>query len=408
LEQLSQVIHGGLVFVVQNSIQTLREMLLGEKSAQVEEAGTQYGYRPSADTALLLLALFSSHYLHRPDLYETMRAQLVTIEPLLEMKGIDRARLLLLMAYNYEELFTREAEMGRKFLILAERALEERGCTAECALLLLENCLRVGFGDDLWQNLMARLHHTRLPGVFRLINRILDKMLDSLPLPKAEELVTRVITRLVEEFRQCEAAASGGSIHGNEYVYLCLDVISAVASNSQYLKEEPSLVRAIWPLFDLFEFAARIEFEDNLLLIFNRLLAAEPLLSRPHFLFLPHFPAIHEKQGGFMELTETVRLLLSKGREYLLGEEEGRTDLLRLAEFIKQTYGVVKHEDSLKLVLLYHSYLYLEFTPAIPFDQPLHDALLEVYAREQAILKDETKAAVVNFLLLAHARFGGC
>ena len=51
--------------------------------------------------------------------------------------------------------------------------------------MLLENCLQVGFGDDLWQNLMARLHHTRLPGVFHLINRILDKMLDSLPLPKA-------------------------------------------------------------------------------------------------------------------------------------------------------------------------------------------------------------------------------
>ena len=106
---------------------------MGQQSAQVEQAQTQYGYRPSPDTALLLLALFSSHYQQRPDLYDTMRAQLVTIEGLLELRGIDRARLLLLMAYNYEEMFGREAEMGRKFLILAERALEERGCALRTA-----------------------------------------------------------------------------------------------------------------------------------------------------------------------------------------------------------------------------------------------------------------------------------
>jgi hypothetical protein len=94
-----------------------------------------------------------------------------------------------------------------------------------------------------------------------------------------------------------------------------------VVSNSQYLKEEPSLIKAIWPVFDLFEFSSRIEFEDNLLHIFNKILNAEPLLARPHFQFMHHFPAIHEKQGGFGELTETVRLFLTKGREYLLGEE---------------------------------------------------------------------------------------
>jgi hypothetical protein len=212
--------------------------------------------------------------------------------------------------------------------VLADGGLDEGGCVSGCALMLFENCLKVGFGDDIWQNFTARLADTKLASVFRLILQILEKMLDSLPVQKVEELIGKVMGRLVGEFRRCEAEAKAGqAIRGNEYLLLCLDIICKIAENEQYLKEEPSVVLTLWPVFDLFEFSERIEFEDDILAIFNRVLAVERQITHEHFRFIPHFSKIYEKQNGFGELLNTVTLLLTRGREYLLTEESGRADL---------------------------------------------------------------------------------
>ena len=163
---------------------------------------------------------------------------------------------------------------------------------------------------------------------------------------------------------------------------------------------------ALWPVFDLFEFAERIEFEDNVLAIFNHVLGAEKHLAHRHFRFLPHFHKIYQKQNGFGELTRTVTLMLTKGRDHLLGDEEGRKDLGELADFIKSCYGVVKKEESLTYVLTFLQYLYLEYGSALAADHPLRERVLEEYFEKKGELGDESKAAIINFLLIWHYVYG--
>jgi hypothetical protein len=68
----------------------------------------------------------------------------------------------------------------------------------------------------------------------------------------------------------------------------------------------------------------------------------------------------------------------------------------------------MKNEDTLKHVLVFFHYIYLEYSTLLPFDQHLHDTLLEVYAEQKAIMRAETKAAIINFLLIGHCRYGNC
>jgi hypothetical protein len=39
-----------------------------------------YGYKPKIDTALIMLTLFSSHYMQREDLYIILKTKLLSIQ----------------------------------------------------------------------------------------------------------------------------------------------------------------------------------------------------------------------------------------------------------------------------------------------------------------------------------------
>lgn len=237
-EQLATTVHGALLFMVDSSIQGIRAALTQEQFPQVEEAAAQHGYRPAVDSALLLLSLLSSHYLQRPDLYALLKEQLLSLPELLGLVGLEKARLLMLLAYNYESVYGGGGGEGTRFLSWAEGALEDEGSVAECSVMLFENCLRVGFGDAVWHSLTARLPTTRAPPVFRLLARILEEMLDSLPAERVEGVVRAVLERLVGEFGRSEAGKRGREVQGSPELFLCLDIITVIAKNEKYLREE--------------------------------------------------------------------------------------------------------------------------------------------------------------------------
>ena len=60
-------------------------------------------------------------------------------------------------------------------------------------------------------------------------------------------------------------------------------------------------------------FSSRIEFEDNILNIFNNILLAQKAIAQRELSFLEHFPVIHDKEGSFGALLKTYSHILSKG-----------------------------------------------------------------------------------------------
>lgn len=77
--------------------------------------------------------------------------------------------------------------------MLADSALTAEYSLPYCGMMLFENCLNLGFGDDIWCNLVNRIETTQVSCVFSLINKIIDSMLDSLPLEKVTGLIQKVI-----------------------------------------------------------------------------------------------------------------------------------------------------------------------------------------------------------------------
>ena len=51
-------------------------------------------------------------------------------------------------------------------------------------------------------------------------------------------------------------------------------------------------------------------------------------------------------------------MLITKGRDYLLTEPAAREDLNSLLCFLRETYGVIKHENTLKHVLIFYHYIH--------------------------------------------------
>jgi hypothetical protein len=116
---------------------------------------------------------------------------------MLDLKGIEKARFIMFLAYNYQHLFMEQPQEGERFLLMAERELDKKNLNAECSLLLFYECLDLGFGDAIWNSFINRLTTSSLGSLFRFINEILQKMLKNLPVQRTEELVSRVIERLV-------------------------------------------------------------------------------------------------------------------------------------------------------------------------------------------------------------------
>ena len=64
--------------------------------------------------------------------------------------------------------------------------------------MVFENCLTLGFGDDIWCSLINNIETSRAKCVFSLIRKIIDTMLENLPLEKVIGLIQKVIERLIK------------------------------------------------------------------------------------------------------------------------------------------------------------------------------------------------------------------
>ena len=137
--------------------------------------------------------------------------------------------------------------------------------------------------------------------------------------------------KLIEEFRICEQGTKeGGMIRGSPMLLECLSILEEIASRRKYLQREAVIVEALWPVFDLFEFTSRIEFEDNILRIFNCLAQVSPALPQSFFRFVESLPNIFYKTLTFSsELLLTYNLLLSRGKDHFL-YNRGLEDLLAI------------------------------------------------------------------------------
>lgn len=47
------------------------------------------------------------------------------IDELLNLQELEKARLLIFLWYNYEQLFRKDPEPGRRFLIYADKGIDE-------------------------------------------------------------------------------------------------------------------------------------------------------------------------------------------------------------------------------------------------------------------------------------------
>ena len=50
----------------------------------------------------------------------------------------------------------------------------------------------------------------------------------------------------------------------------------------------------------------------------------------------------------------------------------------------------------------------MEYDSIIKYDQHFYTQLIEIYDMQKEFLKPETKAAIINFLLVSEVKFGGC
>ena len=64
-------------------------------------------------------------------------------------------------------------------------------------------------------------------------------------------------------------------IKGSPPLLECLNLLEELSLYRRFLSESPKIIEAIWPVFGLFEFSNKIEFEDNILVIFKNIAKAE-------------------------------------------------------------------------------------------------------------------------------------
>lgn len=61
-------------------------------------------------------------------------------------------------------------------------------------------------------------------------------MLYKLPVEKVKELITKIIGRLVGEFRKCDEEAKDGIVKGSKALFCCLNILGNIADEAAYLK----------------------------------------------------------------------------------------------------------------------------------------------------------------------------
>lgn len=166
-----------------------------------------------------------------------------------------------------------------------------------------------------------------------------------------------MISRLIKEFALCKEGG-GEVIKGSAALLKCLNLLEQVSDDSEYLLAEPALVNALWPVFDLFEFAKEIEFEDNVMNIFANAMKGSRQITSRHFDFIDIFPSIYIKTEIFNEAFETVfGELIVRGREHFLFED-GLKDISNTLQCLYRIYDCRKSQEALTFLCIYCQYAY--------------------------------------------------
>ena len=62
-------------------------------------------------------------------------------------------------------------------MAIAAEYLESGTAISQCALMLFENCIKLGFGEQIWNNLLAKIGSTSAVGILKIFKRIVTKMI---------------------------------------------------------------------------------------------------------------------------------------------------------------------------------------------------------------------------------------
>ena len=149
----------------------------------------------------------------------------------------------------------------------------------------------MGFGEDIWVSLLGRIEsEDKAYNGFRIMKKIINRMLPKLSNELVVQLLKVLKERLIREFHQCRVEdGDGEKYQASPSLLECLDVISELSEQGDELETRPELIEAMWQTFDLFAFTRYIEFDDNILRIFNNVLTSTSRVDVHYFQFCEAF-----------------------------------------------------------------------------------------------------------------------
>ena len=71
-----------------------------------------------------------------------------------DLQGISLAKLLILLTYNYDNIYKGREEEAVQYLEITSSLLTQDTSTGACALMLFHQCIDLGFGDKIWEFLL--------------------------------------------------------------------------------------------------------------------------------------------------------------------------------------------------------------------------------------------------------------
>ena len=112
------------------------------------------------------------------------------------------AKLLIFLAYNYQSIYKDRETEAADYLKQAAQLLQETNSLGHCALLFFCNCIELGFGSQVWQMLLDQVGQKDTTAPLSALRRVAAEKGGKLPIPYVEDMVKRIIDRLIAEYRR--------------------------------------------------------------------------------------------------------------------------------------------------------------------------------------------------------------
>lgn len=166
-----------------------------------------------------------------------------------------------------------------------------------------------------WEKIIASIETTKHYKVLSLIAKTVSFKFAQLPFPQIMDIARQTLRRLAEE-RRCRDESKS-----TIWIDKGLIIIRTIAKRLPIVKERSSeeyseLCGVIWGTFDLMEDLGEASYRDELISIFNYVVAStdDSLFSQDFYQFLKPFGEYHLRTASLGKLTRTYYLLLSKSK----------------------------------------------------------------------------------------------